>query len=286
MGDTFKSRLKNGMFNEHEKKFKKICFIPYIGGKFNMLKYLLPLIPPHEIYVEVFGGAASLLLNKKPSEVEVYNDIDGDLVNLFRVVRDQPQDFIKRFKYLLYSRELYTTFSNQWFNGKIPKDAVERAVRFYYLLRCSFSGAIFRGWSFAHKGAKPSRLFRSLDKIPLISERLRNIYVDHLDFRKCIKNWDSPKTFFFLDPPYYGLQYYRREFSEKDHIDLRKILSKKVKGKWLLTYNDHQKIREWYKEFDMINCKVVLASSKVKRTRRKHFNNLIIANYPLKNFTE
>jgi DNA adenine methylase len=70
------------------KSDKKLCFIPYIGGKFNLLNKLISLIPEHETYVEVFGGVGSLLLNKPPSKVEVFNDIDGDLINLFLVVRD------------------------------------------------------------------------------------------------------------------------------------------------------------------------------------------------------
>ena len=76
----------------------RLCFFPYIGGKYNLLKALLPLVPRHHIYVEVFGGAANLLFNKPPSPVEVYNDIDGELVNLFLVVRDRSKDFVERFK--------------------------------------------------------------------------------------------------------------------------------------------------------------------------------------------
>ena len=84
----------------------RLCFFPYIGGKYNLLKALLPLVPSHHIYVEVFGGAANLLLNKPPSPVEVYNDVDGDIVNLFSVVRDRRDEFIRRFKLVLYSQDL------------------------------------------------------------------------------------------------------------------------------------------------------------------------------------
>jgi len=74
----------------------RLCFFPYIGGKYNLLKALLPLVSRHHIYVEVFGGAANLLFNKPPSPVEVYNDVDGDIVNLFCVVRDHRDEFAER----------------------------------------------------------------------------------------------------------------------------------------------------------------------------------------------
>jgi len=120
----------------------RLCFFPYIGGKYNLLKALLPLVPRHHIYVEVFGGAANLLFNKPPSPVEVYNDIDSDLVNLFLVVRDRPKDFVERFKLVLYSRGLY----KKWFNEPLPEDLVERAACFYYLVR-SLVGTFSKGWA-------------------------------------------------------------------------------------------------------------------------------------------
>jgi len=83
------------------------CFIPLIGGKFNLLKTLLPLVPPHHIYVEVFGGGANMLLNKPPSPVEVYNDIDSESGEPVLVIRDRRKEFVERFRLILYSRGLY-----------------------------------------------------------------------------------------------------------------------------------------------------------------------------------
>jgi len=91
-----------------------------------LLNKLISLIPEHETYVEVFGGAGSLLLNKPPSKVEVFNDIDGDLINLFLVVRDRPKEFVEKFRFLLYSREL----NKRWTKEFNFKDSVERAIRF------------------------------------------------------------------------------------------------------------------------------------------------------------
>jgi len=105
----------------------RTCFFPLIGGKFNLLKALQPLVPPHHIYVEVFGGAANMLLNKPPSPVEVYNDIDSDLVNLFLVIRDRRKEFVERFKLILYSRGLY----KKWFDEPIysPPPPMQNQIR-------------------------------------------------------------------------------------------------------------------------------------------------------------
>jgi len=258
----------------------RLCFFPYIGGKYNLLKALLPLVPPHHIYVEVFGGAANLLFNKPLSPVEVYNDVDGDIVNLFCVVRDRRDEFVERFRGILYSRRLYLN----WVEEPPPKDPVERAARFYYVLRCSFSGTLDRGWGFKRKAHKhaPEVFWSALEKTELITQRLKNCYIDCLDFRLCFRNWDTPETFFFCDPPYYGLDYYRHNFSEQDHRDLRRILGE-TEGKWLLTYNDHPEIRGLYDGFHIREASQTLTASKTESGgSRSSFTNLIITNYEVR----
>jgi len=257
----------------------RTCFFPLIGGKFNLLKALQPLVPPHRIYVEVFGGAANMLLNKPPSPVEVYNDIDSDLVNLFLVIRDRREEFVERFKLVLYSRGLY----KKWFDEPTPEDAVERAVHFYYIMRCSFGGNYGASWAFKRKAHKhaPDIFWSSMERIEQIAQRLKSAYIDALDFRICFRNWDTPETFFFCDPPYYGLDYYRHNFSEQDHRDLRKVLGE-TKGKWLLTYGEHPEIRRLYHGFSFQEARQLRSSNLVKDGgKRTHFTNLVIANYPL-----
>ncbi|NVM20584.1 MAG: DNA adenine methylase [Desulfobacterales bacterium] len=254
---------------------KKMCFVPYVGGKFSIFGKLNALMPEHHTYVEVFGGGASFLLNKDPSRVECYNDINGDMTNLFVVVRDKLNEFLERCELLIYSKELLNRFKNAK-----PEDDIERAVRTYYLLRCSFSAAMV-SWSRSKKENRAKSFFNSFTGLVRVSRRLQNVQVDQLDFRECIKKWDSPRTFFFLDPPYYGLNYYVFGFTERDHIDLR-ILLGKTKGKWLLTYNDHSQILNWYKKYDIIIEQMKKTASYAKAgTKRADFGNAIIANYPI-----
>lgn len=259
-------------------------FFPYLGGKHFLVKRLLPLIPPHEVYVEVFGGAAALLFAKERSPVEVYNDVDKELVNLFTVVRDRRDEFLRRLELLPYSRELYRRYTSEIEEGKIV-DPVDRAVAFYYCMRSAFAGRWGAGWAFgkAHR-RQPSAWANSAETINAIADRLRNVYVDCLDFRKCIRNWDSDETFFFLDPPYLDTAQARpTDFSEQDHRDLAAMLSE-VKGKWLLTYGNHPLIRQLYSGQGLVIQRVryALASRKGGQgPRRAALATLVIRNYDM-----
>jgi len=261
----------------------RLSLIPYLGGKLRLVPDLIRLIPKeHRCYVEVFGGSAAVLLNKPPSRVEVFNDLDGLLVNLFMVVRDHPKEFARCVQSLPYSRLLYERWQRQIKNGWLPGDQVEQAARFYYMLRSSFFSHVEKGWRFATKTDEASRLYNTIGEVETIARRLQHVYLDHLDFRRCIRNWDRPDTFFFLDPPYFGAVPYRKgvkAFTAQDHEDLASRLGA-VKGKWLLTYNDHSRIRELYASYGFKTVSTKLNTDKVPPgQKRRSFPQLIIMNY-------
>lgn len=196
---------------------------PYYGGKQSLVPTLLNLMPPHQVYVEVFGGGASLLLNKPRVKLDVYNDLDGELVNFFRVLRDARQ--AKRLHALL---ELTPYARDEWIFCKdrpATLSAVERARRFYVRRHQTFSGAQ-GGWSFsteisANKGHKFTESVRVL---PAFTERLRRVQIDHIDMLTCLRRYDRPGTLFYLDPPYLmetrnGTGYHL-EMSKDEHIAL------------------------------------------------------------------
>jgi len=242
---------------------------------------LLPLIPAHTSYVEVFGGAAALLLNKPPSPIEVYNDLDGELVNLFEVIRGDVDAFLRRADFLLYSRELYQRWQVDLKRGKTPEDRVERAVRFWYVIRSAFGAHPHKGWAF--QKARPRSSARvvqnALANIRAIHDRLNTVEIDHLDFRRCIRNRDAPTTFMFLDPPYLGTCQYRvGTFTLQDQRDLAQLLSN-AKSKWLLTIGDHPIIRKLYRDFDKTVLKSSISCQKVITGKRRFMRNLVIRNY-------
>ena len=244
-----------------------------------MIKDLIKLIPAHSVYVEVFGGSAELLFCKAPSRTEVYNDINGDLVNLFLQVRDNHLAVAERLKWLPHSRKIYETWSKDFKTGLSPSDPIERAARFYYILCLQFAGHMYGGWAYGKDKIRWNQ--NRVSRLNKISLRLNGCQIDCSDFRKLIPAWDGDGTFFFLDPPYLETSSYRQGFREQDHRDLAELL-KHVEGKWLLTLNDHPLFLELYSDYLIEQVDVSLSSEKLDvGGTRKTFTNLMIRNYDL-----
>jgi DNA adenine methylase len=268
----------------------KITFFPYMGGKFFMLDTILNLIPPHRCYVEPFGGSAKVLLNKQPSEVEVYNDINGDIVNLFKIVKERYDEFMKELEWILYSREIHNEFYKKWMKREW-KDDLERAVVVYYCLYSNMNGGIYKA-SFSSSKSKnyAERFFNSLSKLKQIYERLKNVIIENLDFRKIIQTYDSKDTFFYIDPPYVvDTNYYSNDFTIEDHKELLDMVNK-IEGKVMISgyesdlYN--QALKEWYKiEKDAIKHSAISLNNKprVKEVMWMNYNGIFQFNNGVKN---
>lgn len=265
----------------------KLNLIFYMGGDSFLLPYLAKMIPPHECYVEVFGGGAPLLLNKPPSKFEVYNDLDGDLVNLFMVVRDRPEEFLKRTEWLLVSRQLYYDFLSK-LRSKEIKDPIERAVIYWYVAVTSFAGKFGKGLGFGPKSPIASKMWGVWERLRLIHERLKRVIIEQLDFRELIKRYDRPTTFFYLDPPhlYYGTEgsdYYTLVFSDKDYMDLLDIITK-IKGKFLLKQSGEIPwLLEWAEKHGYTVKRVELFKYSQKKVgeKRERYIVYFISNYEL-----
>jgi DNA adenine methylase len=204
-----------------------------------MLKHILSLIPPHSVYVEVFGGSGKVLLNKPRSKVEVWNDYDRRIANLFYVVAFKFEEFNRKVRALVYSLELFKKFLTELEEvKKIELGDVDSAAKVYYVLCCMFGGGSVGLCKSAFKFHKfrnfAEEYWKGLDKLWYIRERLSNVIIESDDFEKIIKRWDSVETFFYMDPPYYGAEGYYSGFSKDDHERLLRLL-KEVKGKWLLS---------------------------------------------------
>jgi len=210
--------------------------LAYAGGTHFLYSKVLRLIPEHEVYVEPFGGSAKILFAKKPAVSEVYNDINGDLVNFFRVLRDEEK--CKK----LYNLLLLTPYSREEFEDAKKMDEaiddVERARRFFVLSRQSYIGSL-KDWSTSNSVL--STYFTAISGLPIFHARLRNVKIEHGDFETVIRRYDSEKTFFFVDPPYVGTSesYTHLKFSLDDHRRLVRVL-KEIRGKAMLLGYDNE----------------------------------------------
>lgn len=267
---------------------QRLAAFPYRGGKFHLARRIIPLLPPHRIYVEVFGGAASVLIAKPPSKIEVYNDDNGLLVNLFETVRNKPLEFLKKAKGVMYSRQLYETWRTEL--AQAPHNT-ETAVKTFYCLVSGFIGDPTKGWAFQLRGKDggANRWTNLEQRVHMITTRFRHVAIDNLDFRDCIKNWDSPETCFFIDPPYLSTVskgWYGNNFTYEDHCELAKLLDQ-VEGKWLLTLDDNEKIWRIYKHFTIRRVSTKLSSQKVERgNSRVDLRHVLISNYYLPEMNE
>lgn len=183
----------------------------WYGGKFNHLTWLLPLLPQSIHYCEPFGGSASVLLNREPSPVETYNDIDGDIVNFFKVLRENKDELIYQIGLTPFSRE---EFNKAIYGSKNDQSItnLERARLFYIRARQVRTGlaqtASNGRWANCLKTSRAgmagavSRWLGSIDSLEFIASRLLRVQIEHDDAIKVITRYDSEDTLFYCDPPY------------------------------------------------------------------------------------
>jgi DNA adenine methylase len=246
--------------------------ISRMGGKSKLRKTIIEMIPEHSCYIELFFGAGWVYFGKEPSKVEVINDIDKELINLFKMIKYHAHEIERQLEYEFSGRDVFEEYKHCTLEYLTE---IHRAVRFLYLISQSFAG---KGKDFGYgttSRPKPQIFYK--DVLDDLKERLRNTYVENLSFEKIIDKYDREHSFFFCDPPYFETAGYGNEFGEKEHLLLRDKL-KGMKGKFLLTINDHDKVREWYKDFNIKEVQVNYSVSRNKEARGK-YKELIITNY-------
>lgn len=248
-------------------------FIPWIGGKRLLRKTIVSMFPEDfDRYIEVFGGAGWVLFAKdKHANLEVYNDAEGELVNLFRCVKYHAGEVQKELDNTLNAREFFEDYKQQL--GTRGLTDIQRAARYFMLIKTSY-GADKRTF-----GCIKKNLTNSIEYLKDIKERLNNVVIENKDFENLIKVYDRPKALFYLDPPYHGTEkYYNTGLNEKDHERLKECL-KAIKGRFILSYNDDEYIRELYKEFNI--TEIDRRNSLVERyaDKDKNYKELIIKNF-------
>lgn len=257
-------------------------FISWVGGKKALRKLIYRLFPrDYDRYIEVFGGGGWVLFGKKPEEkgMEVYNDFNSDLANLFCCVKGRTWEFLRHLGFLpINSRDEFNVirkfmekeeFTEEYLSEELElakhnlfppeledmrelmlenaaKGDVRRAAAFYKLIRYSY------GSGCTSYGCQPCDVRKTFFLIWEASRRLADTVVENKDFEALIRQYDRDNAFFYCDPPYYETEgHYAVEFRKSDHVRLRDTL-KNCKGKWMVSYNDCGYIRELYRGFHIL----------------------------------
>jgi DNA adenine methylase len=213
--------------------------IHYHGSKFKLAGWIISFFPEHRIFLDLFGGSASVLLKKPRSEIEVYNDLDGEIVNLLKVARDRGEELFQKLYLTPYARDEFRA------SFRPSGDPLEQARRTVVRSFQGFGGALstttgqkskasIGSFRIAYKhGNLPQVSWASVpDNLLIASERLRGVCIENLDFRKALKRYSQRDALVYADPPYlpdvrdYGNDY-RHELTEQDHIDLAKLLNER-----------------------------------------------------------
>jgi DNA adenine methylase len=265
---------------------RKIAFGWY-GGKFSHLDWLLPLLPESRHYCEPFGGSGAVLLNRQPSPVETYNDIDGEVVNFFRVLRDQQDALIQAIGLTPFSREELRRACEE------PTDSLtelERARRFFVRARQVRTGlaqtASEGRWancvntSRSGMAGAVSRWLGSVEGLVPIVERLLRVQIENRPALDVIKTYDSSETLYYCDPPYPHAsrgdsKAYGYEMTDGEHIALADLLHS-VKGKVAISSYHCELMDNLYRDWRCIEGETRLAHS-VKQPRTE----VLWINYPI-----
>ncbi len=219
-------------------------FIPWVGGKSLLAKKITSLFPDDiDRYIEVFGGGGSVLFYRdKHANLEVYNDFNSCLVNLFRCAKYHRAELQREISGYFNSREIFEEIKEKL---KIRGFTdIQRAAMFYVQIKISY-GSDTRTFGCNRKNLSP-------DYLEKVEKRLERVVIENKDFENLIKVYDRPKALFYCDPPYHKTEnYYDAVFTKDDHERLKAVLSD-IKGCFILSYNDDEYIRELYRDFEII----------------------------------
>jgi DNA adenine methylase len=267
--------------------------LPWIGGKYYSAQRILRAFPSpqdYDVYVDLFGGAAHVLIQKpRYKHIEVYNDITNDLVNFWLYCRDHGQDLEIRCRSLPYARSLYYAYHKSLFDGT-PLEPLERAARWFYVLRSNFSGKflthVATGWSTGAKDEHHSAAHAyhtALDLFPLIQRRLQRVMIDNRDFAEVFKLYDRQRVLFYVDPPYIDCeQYYQTAagtFTLADHQRLATLLNN-ASAYVALSYYPHHLLEDLYpsSKWRRVTWETVKHSQRTKETRDMA-TEMLLTNY-------
>jgi len=255
--------------------------IPYYGGKYELSKVLVPLIPHHKRYIEVFAGGLSMFFRKHKVEWNVLNDIDNNIVNLYMCVIKKHDELVENLFWLPKSRKLFLDFREEIKeNKKIEIPDPIQAAKYFYCIRYSFNKLVHTPFSMNKD------MNKDWDKEFKYSKRfLGNATIENLDFETLFSKYVPREgDFWYLDPPYFIAtekgNYYMNNFSVEDHLRLKGCIDKidEYGGKFMISYDYRQEVSDLYSKYNIqtLNLKYSGATHDARKTERKEY---VVMNY-------
>jgi len=250
--------------------------LAWLGGKSKLADEIIRRMPDdHQAYCEVFAGAAWVLFKKPESKVEIINDINRDLVTLYRCVKFHLEELCKQFKWMLVARDEFDRFL------ATPAETltdIQRAARFYYLAKTSFGARVAKP-TFGIAATGPSRLnlLRIEEDLSEAHLRLSRVYIENRPYDQVISRFDKPGTLFYLDPPYWGCEgdYGKQLFEREDFARLATQLDG-IKGRFILSLNDTPGVREVFANFQIESVRTRYS---ISAKANKEVGEVLITNF-------
>ena len=247
--------------------------LSYIGGKNRLAKKIISMLPEHIAYVEPFAGGAQVLFHKPPSNVEVINDLDFDVVNFFRVCQWHYEELVRYLRFCLASRKLHELHVK---TDPSSLTDIQRAGRFFYLQKNSFGGLIVK--QKYHYGVIQNPNYNP-ERIPEILEqthrRLARVQIESLPYEQILEKYDRPTTLFYLDPPYWHRDLYKFNFSDQNFVDLERRLHN-VKGRFILSLDDNPEVRKIFQRWHIERTELAYTA---QTKTGKRYGELFITNF-------
>ena len=247
--------------------------LAYIGGKRAIAKQIIEVFPEHTTYVEAFAGGAQVFFKKEPSKVEVLNDLDGEMVNFFRVCQQHHEELVRSLRFVIVSRKWFELLRD---TDPTKLTDIQRAARQLYLLKNSYAGLV-RNPNYRYSVAQTSGF--NPERLPeIIAEthhRLARVQIECLPYEKVLAQYDRATTLFYLDPPYYGRKLYKFNL---DPDDFRKMTERlgKLRGKFVLSLNDVPEVRAIFKAFHIRGIDLSYTAQKIAGRR---YHEVLITNF-------
>ena len=246
--------------------------LAYIGGKRAVAKQIIAMLPRHTCYVEPFVGGGQVFFAKPPSKVEVLNDLDGEIINFYRVAQLHYEELIRYLRFTIVSRRCYDLLKA---TDVATLSDVQRAARLLYLQKTSYAGRVtkqnFRTGIVQPPGLNPERIPEVIEET---HQRLARVLLECLPYEQVLAKYDSRETCFFADPPYFGVSHYKFNFAPGDFRLLSERLGK-VKGSFVLSLNDTPEVRELFRSFHIRGIEMPYSAQK---TAGRRFREVLITN--------